>query len=338
MFEHLGPVADTKIKKDVFNFKIYLGFLSVAVLAFIFSLGISRGPSIGAYGSEFNALSATVVADSSNKAIVINQPSFSVFDFVIDIEEADSVLYKLKVHSNGIYDINVLGDLKLYHQGVQLGEIKEVDQDGNLYFNLKEYRLPAGRNEFSFILAGSENLELNNVLQLSLEDSHDVVLSRNGHLFTIDGDFPVSGGIISFIAKGSILTYNNIKTNQFIVVDKFPQLVASFTMTNQGETVDLEQLVLNYQELEDSDHLGSIEFVLIQDNQVLAQSYSSSEGKEVIFNLKTPLVLKTNQRSSFQVHAMSLPVGEYQFNLASAQAIGFASGQPVYLNNQLSLN
>lgn len=333
MFEHLGPVPEVRISKKETNYKLYLSLLFLSVFVFIFSMGVSRGANSQA--EESVALSAKIFVDSSDKKVVATAKNFSVFDFVIDINQADSSLYKLNILANGVYDLNVIGDLKLFHEGVQLGEISEIDQSGKMYFDLSEYKLPAGKNKFSLFFNNGDSLSPGLVLSFSIPSQEDIFLIKDGHIFRPQADFPIAGGLVSILDKGEVLASNIYVVNDFLINSDIPQQVASFALSSIGEKLDLKQIKLSYQDLLTDDYLD-LDFVLLHNQKPIAKAISNKG--ELIFDLSQTIVLQDLQREQFDLHAIAMPSGSYQFFLDDIRAQGASSGLDVSLANVLDLS
>ncbi|MFA6466867.1 MAG: hypothetical protein WCV71_03340 [Patescibacteria group bacterium] len=333
MFEHLGPVPEVRMSKKETNYKLYLSLLFFSVVVFVFSMGVSRGPSSKA--EESATLSAQVFVDSSDKKIVSTAKNFSVFDFVIDINQNNTSLYKLNILANGVYDLNVIGDLKLFHEGVQLGQIDKMDQNGKIYFDLAEYQLKAGKNTFSLFFNNGDSLSPGLALSFSISDQEDIFLIKDGHVFRPQADFPIAGGLVSVLEKGEALASNLYVVNDFLINSDVPQQVASFELSSIGEKLDLRQIKLSYQDLE-SDDYPDLDFVLIHNKQPLAQA-TSRQG-EIIFVLPETIILQDLQREQFDLHVIAMPVGRYQFFIKDILAQGALSGLDISLLDKLALS
>jgi len=295
---------------------------------------MSKGPVSKAAVDLHNA--AIVIADSTDQIVVVDFSRLAVFNLVIQTSQSGLVLNKIKVYVNGLYDPAILADLKLYHQGMQLGQMADIDEQGYIYFDAAGYKLPVGQNEFSILLASNQYLAAGDILQFSLEDAQAVFLSYQDHVFTAQGDFPVTGGLISFIEKGSISAYNNFKKTDFLAASREANQIASFILNNTGEMIDLRQIVVGYQ----SDQNLSTDqiFTLSDDSKTVAISKPDSDSQQIVFILDKPVVLAANKSINLKVYAFDLPVGVYDFHLIQAQGLGFASGQDIEFSEQLFLS
>lgn len=336
MFEHLGPTPEVYIRKKATKFKMYLPFLFIAIMVFVLSLSISHGPISNAYGSDAAKLSAKLIANPVDKKIVYQANNFSVFDFVIDTERDKVSLDKLEVMVNGLYNLSLIDDLKIFHDGTQLGEVKDIDKDGRIYFDLDNYPLKKGQNLFRFILPNKGVVHLGDVLQFSIDSDSDIFLNYKGHLFTPDSQYPIESGLISFVDQGSIIASNQYLKTNFLVSSNVPQQLARFSLTSDSEALDLSQVTIGYHS--DDANLDKTNFILASDDKLLSQASLDNDSNEIVFNLNKPVSLQNNDLKFFDFHALSLPKGYYNFYLKSAQAKGSVSGQEVSLNTNLLLS
>jgi hypothetical protein len=333
MFEHLGPTPEVSISRRAINYKLYLSLLFLAVFVFMFSMGISKGPSSNAQEPE--VLGAKILVDKSDKKIVTTAKNFPIFEFVIDVDQADTALYKFNIFVDGVYELDFIDDLKLFHEGVQLGLIDNIDSSGKIYFDLSEYKLKQGKNKFSLFFNDGNNLKVGSALLFSIRDQEDVFLIKDKHVFRLQADFPISGGLISIVDKGQVLASNVYLNNDFLINSDVPQRLASFELSSTAEKLDLKKIKLDYQNL-DSDDYQDLSFVLMHENKPIAKAISS-EG-EIIFDLSKIVILQDLQRKQFELHAISMPTGEYQFFVQDVYARGALSGVEVNLKNRISLS
>ncbi|MBU1203371.1 hypothetical protein KKH39_05005 [Patescibacteria group bacterium] len=338
MFEHLGPTPETYRQKKVTNFKVYLSLLLMAIFVFVFSLSLKEGPVSGAYGVDSARLSAKVLANTADKKIVYQANNFSVFDFIIETEKDNISLQKLEVRVDGLYDLSLIDDLKIFHDGMQLGEVKEIDQSGHIYFDLEDYPLKKGQNLFRFLLPNNNVVNTGDVLQLSIENDWDVFLSYQEHLFTPDGQFPVQSGLISFVEKGQILASNQYIDNNFLINTNIPQQLSRFSLTTDSETFDVYKVIVAYEALGDTRTIDKADFVLLKDGQLLSQASLDDQSSDIIFYLNKPIFIQNNGLEYFDLHTLALPTGQYKFYLKNVSATGSVSGQDLSLHKDLYLS
>lgn len=330
MFEHLGPVPETKIKKYTSNFKLYVSFLVVAVFVFTFSFSLGQGPDSIAQEYENNAnIVVKVQAEPIARTYLAESDNFEIFNFNINTDRSGVVLYKLKFAIKGLYDIELMNDLKLFHQSVQLGDIKEVDSQGNVYFNIADYVLSLGDNYLSLVIPKNDNINEGNILQVSLVDSLSLTSQYQGHLLTARGDFPIVSGHSSFVGQGDLKILSEY--NKFFRVAELPQQLFSFRLDNKIEPVEVNQLTFVYQS--DGASLANKDFVLIYNRQALA--LATADEKQIVFNLMEPLIV--NDSFDIELHALSLPEGNYRFDLIDWQAMGAISEKDIIFSELIFL-
>ena len=333
MFEHLGPAPEVGMYRPGPKYKLYLSLLFLAILGFIFSAAISRGPSSRAMEPEI--LSSEVLVDSSDKKIVSSAKNFPIFDFVVEVDNANTSLYKLNILVEGIYDLNLLKDLKLFHENVQLGQIEQIDSTGKIYFDLKEYQLPVGQNRFSLFFSSGDSLKDSPVLKFSIPTKDDIFLISSGQVFRPRADFPVSSGLISISDQGQIMASNSYIIDDFIVDSEVPQPVSSFELRSIGEKADLKQIILSYQNLSDGADTKA-DFFLSLEGAPIAQA--SSQDGQIIFDIKKGILLEELSRKIFELHTFALPEGSYQFSLDNVSAQGVWSGADIGLPAPIALS
>ena len=83
-----------------------------AILTFIVSWAANQGPITSAYNSRL--LDVSISANQLNQQVVADMPRLSVFDFFIKTELENIQLNKIKIHVNGLYDLEALAKLKLF--------------------------------------------------------------------------------------------------------------------------------------------------------------------------------------------------------------------------------
>ena len=331
MFEHLGHTTEVNSKKDVRDFKVYLSLLFFAILIFIVSWTANQGPISSAYGNK--SLDIDVSVNYINQRVVADMPRVSVFDFFIKTENENVKIDRLKINTNGLYDLETLAKLKLFHNDVQLGEISQIDETGNIYFDINGYQLDKGNNQFQLILNPAQDVEVGNIFRFSLVDNLSIILEYENQTYSARADWPIESGTTSFVDQGSLVAYNNLTKKEFITLSQSSSRIASFNLASQSEVVDLQQIIIDYTSSIDlSDH----DFVLISDNQIVANAQINNS--QIIFDLDKLLVVGINKKISFDILTAGLPNGSYNFDLASVLATGSNSGQNLFLTSVVDLS
>lgn len=333
MFEHLGYTPETIKNQIKTKWRIYLGSFLVAFIFLVVSLIFSRNPQTVAETS--GQLTARIEVNSQAQLVVVPSPQLSLFDFAIFTDKSEMGLKRLRVYLNGLYEPDILQNLKLYQKGVQVGQLSKFDGDGYIYFETDNYQLDRGTNLFNITLAGSEVTVSNKILQLSFEQPEDISLSYRGHLFMPEGNFPLRGGSISFTKKGSLTASNNLKDLTWPVLSQVPNPVAYFSLVGQAETIDVNKIILNYQS---DQNLQGQSFALLYNNQLLGTTEVLDQEAGIIFDLTQPLVLNKDRAAVLRVHSLGLPKGVFSFSLEGVEALGASSGLPINLDQPLVLS
>ena len=329
MFEHLSPPVEARKLASPSQLKLYLPFLFLAFFIFIFIFSASHGPSGQASGDPLGDFSADFIFENFDKQLTVGINNVSLFDFVLETKQAGASLYKMKISLEGLYDLELLDKLKLYHGQTQLGTIKTIDEDGSLYFQLTDYFLPAGQNHFSLRLTDSSFINPGTAFNFIIKDKADLALKYKGGVIFPTGDFPASSGLLVFLDHGYLGAFVDNNSEYFLASD-LPQKIASFSLLNYGESADLSSLTISYQG--DQDISGS-SFVLIKDDKFLVQS--QAEAGKVEFFLQSRENI--NKLKFFEVYALDLPEGNFSFQLDSAEAVAYNSGQIIGLSKPLFL-
>jgi hypothetical protein len=333
MFEHLGYTPETIKNQIKTKWRVYVGAFLVAFIFLVVSLVFSRSPQTVAETS--GQLTARIEVNNQAQLVVASSPQLSLFDFVIFANWPEVRLKRLRVYLNGLYEPEILQNLKLYHNGAQVGQLSKFDGDGYIYFETDNYQLSQGANLFSITLAGSEAEVSNKILQLSFEQPEDINLSYQSHLFMPEGNFPLRGGHISFVKKGNLAASNNLKDLTWPVLNQVPNPVAYFSLVGRAETIDVKKIILNYQSDQD---LQGESFALLYNNQLLATTEVLDKDEGIIFSLTQPLVLNKDRAAVLQVHSLGLPKGVFNFSLGGVEALGSLSGLSVNLDQPLALS
>lgn len=333
MFEHLGHIPETTQGKDMTQWKKYLSFLFVSVFVFLFISSIASGPETSAsqlVAGDYINVEMVAINDSSD--LVAQTPRAAVFNFIVNTDVDGVSINNIKLHLDGIYDFSIFSNLKLLYQGTQLGNINQVDDQGNIYFDLDNAPLEKGQNIFNVVLSTEDYMQAGDVLQFSVLDSTDISLSYKNHIFTPEGEFPIKTGTVSFSEKGSIEVYNNARNKHFLITEDVPNQIASFSLINKREMADIKNLVISY---DAKDDLSGREFVLLKDKDLISRSVASNG--QIYFEFEDLLVLRTDKKVDLDLHSLGLPEGEYKFFVSQAQAIGHSSRELTFLKEKLQI-
>lgn len=328
MFEHLSPTIDSKKYKKSSRWAMFLPALFFSVFIFLFSSGISQGPSGKALVDDSD-FSANLYVDSNDKQIVYLADNISLFDFVLEPSSDGAHLRKLKINVSGVYDLGLLENLKLYNDKTQLGTIKELDDQGNIYFDLKDYQLAKGENYFSLRVLDNTNLREGDILKFAISERADLSLIYQASVFMPKANYPAESGNISFISRGYLEALNADNSHLEILASNTSQKITSFDLLSYGETVDLKALNVVIK----GENADGAKFALIKENKLLATALA--EGDNIVFSLAAPITI--NKKESFEIQALSLPVGEFELSLAEVLASGYNSGIIVDLKASLLL-
>lgn len=331
MFEHLGHIPDINTQKDIRDFKVYLSLLFFAILIFVVSWTANQGPVSSAYGSKM--LNIDISVNNVDQQVVADMPRVSVFDFFIKTEDKNIKIDKLKISSNGLYDFETLSKLKLFHNDIQLGEISQMDEAGNIYFDINNYQLDKGDNRFQLILNPAQDVKVGDIFQFSLADNLSVVLEYQGQTYLAKADWPIDSGVTSFVDQGSLIAYNNLAKKEFLALSQSSSQIASFNLASRSEIIDLHQIIINY---ESDIDLSAYDFVLTSNEQVIANGQINDS--EIIFDFYGPTVVGINKNINFDILTAGLPSGLYNFDLVSVSAVGSSSGQNLSLLSSLDLS
>lgn len=332
MFEHLTPTSDSKAKNQLANFRIYFPAFIAAVFVFILALSIGKGPASLAQGEKLADLSATVSVDPSDKKIVLGSQDVSVFDWVLNVGQNESNLSSIRIYIDGLYNPQLLEDLLLYYRGEPLEADKKIDSQGNIYFELEDFDLPTGQHHFSLFLSNTDKLSLGNVFRFVLADAASLSLSYQDHKFVPQGEWPLQGGLVTIVDNGQILAFSRSADKKFLTVSDLPQQVASFVLATDSEMVDVNHLEIS---LTGAD-IDSTKFVLISDKKLLAEA--QVKDSHLFFDLEKPITLSGKNQPIWELHALSLPMGTYEFSLDKVSGIGFASGKDISLSQAIKLS
>ncbi len=332
MFEHLIPNIVQKESSRKTSLTFYIIALLIAVGIFISSLGIDKGPLTSAYSYTFNK--AEVQVNSKDNSMVPSVGNTSIFEFNILAKDNNTFLQKLKIYVQGLYKSTIFNDLKIYHNGVQLGYDAVFDNYGYLYFDLDNYSLSNGNNTFSFIIPSSD-VNIGDIIQFSFEDPFSIVLSHgmDKSLFTPDATFPLKSGLISFVDKGSIYTYLD-NFYPFFLPSNISHKLVSFSLGSLTEAVDIYNLSIT---CETEEYLDASLFVLLNNGLAISQGYYNQKDGIIDFILDDILVLNNKEDISLQLHTSKLLKGKYSFVLNSINGIGFSSGSDINIDDKLFL-
>lgn len=328
MFDHLGPLPSLQLRrKKSINISRYFFLLSLAVTIFIVTWSVSTGPQINAALEVQPQLAVRHVKVDQN--IVVGSPNLNFFTLELEASAAGIALQSLLIQSQGLYSQeDFLANLKLYHRGLQLGQLSKVDSQGKLYFDLNGYVLPVGKNEIILSLADSSNFTAGDLVSFSLDDTTSLSWSYAGKEYLSKAEWPLATGVINMVSQGSIWAYNNSLPQATVIADQ-SATIGQFSLAIDAESIDIKKIIL---ELSD-DNLVS-DFSLSLADQVLAKA-SSDHGK-IEFILDQPLAMTIANNKNFTING-TLPVGEYDFMLTAVYGQGFISGKEIVLSEVLPL-
>lgn len=321
MFDHLTPPKDIKIRRsrnNTIDLFIYFSLLLWAIFLGVFSNLSKYSPSAIAFYSTPNI--DITISEVENKDISIYIPKLTLFNFNIKTINDGTKLDELKIYLNGLYSEELYNslreDLKLYSNNTQLGSIVEIDKNGFIYFDIGKYSLSYGDNLFSLVLS-NHNLEINNILQFSIQNKEDIKLSYNKNVFYSNSEFPLLGNLFNFTDKGYINVYNLDNINN-VQLSNTEISISNFIIASEGESIAINKLVINAEDIDGT-------FFLKNDNKLI--STGIVEDNKIIFNLNN-FKLNQNKDSYFEITGI-LEEGNYSFSLENIYAKGFFSGQEI---------
>ncbi|MFA5126690.1 MAG: hypothetical protein WC465_01645 [Patescibacteria group bacterium] len=327
MFEHLGPLPEIKIRKKPTKLKIYWLLLLLLVVGALVLSAVNIGPRTQAAKQPVPII--LLLADQNAKQTVVHTSPVPVFSLLVK-SSLPVNLQLLKIAASGVYDSDVLANLKLYHHNIQIGQLSSVDEEGNIYFELNNYTLPAGDNVLDLVLSDSGSLLVGDILQFSLFDNHSLVVYHQNEQIFPQADFPLRGGTTMIVASGKLVAYNNSPESKNIL-STGQSSVANFFLAADSEIVDLNDLHF----LVAGQNLDQAEFSLLLGQETIATSQPVDDKLDFILAKK--LVLSTQQLLELSLIADGLSAGDYNFSLRDAGGQGFVSGQNIKLDKTLAL-
>ncbi len=331
MFEHLSPKIRPSAAQKRVRVKLYAWFLLLALFVFISTWGLSQGTASSAQDNPQITAAIYTSDHPTEEQVVLESPRLTVFNFTIKTNSNQVFLRQLKIQAAGVFNEDWLADLRLYQGKTQLGQITNLD-DGLLFFDIGSYQLAKGDNNFQLRLTTSDNLSLADAASFTITQPLDVVLTYLDHVFTPEGNFPVSSEKFSVISQGQLLAYNNLTNTALSIPAEQNQLLADFSLSSQAETVSLQQIVVTYE----SEAAATTEFSLSYQGQIVSQSVVT-DG-QIIFVIEEPLIVKTNQDVQLSLWGNLTELGDYQFSLQDVSGQGFISGQTVKITKPLLLS
>jgi len=321
MFDHLTPPKDIKIrrpKKNTLDLVVYFCLLLWAIFLGVFSNLSKNSPSAIALYTTPNV--DVVASEVENKDISIYVPKLTLFNFNIKTVNDGTKLDELKIYLNGLYSeelyTSLRKELKLYSNGVQLGTIVDIDKNGFIYFDIGKYSLEYGDNLFYLVL-NNDNLEVNNILQFSIQNKEDIKLSYNKNVFYSDSEFPLLGNLFNFTNKGYINIYNLENINN-VQLANTEISISKFMIASEGESISIDKMVINSKDIDGS-------FFLKNNNKII--STGAIEDNKIIFDLDN-FKLNQNKDSYFEITGI-LEEGNYFFSIERIFAKGFFSGRDI---------
>lgn len=337
MFEHLGPLAYNRPKPKRWRHRF--------VVAFLFSLGIFflalmtvPGPSSWAADT-----SPKVHWQSSALEQRVSKGSTQVqlFQLTIDSPVSGAGLQKMKIYVNGLYDAQYLSQLKLFHQGVQLGTLVDLDEQGYLNFNLNDYKLPAGTSQFVITLPETKAMATGTIMQFSIENRTDLELTYQNQRLIPTGKFPLVSGVTQIVDQGDWQVYNRTKQGNFVVPSQGRTLLGLMSLASGAELLDIKTIEFGLEQAKKQKN-NNIEFVLINDGNIVATATSTTD--KILFVINKPLVAKISSLLDIELYAKDLPVGDYLFSLKNITGKGYVSNniiswtEPIVLSRVHSLS
>ena len=334
MFEHLVSQHHVLGKPKKKRVRFYGSLLLLAGFILLSASNIGQGPQSAALG-ERDVIKGVQVDVYNQAAKGTNQltdqtPRAMVFDFIIKTNKKQISLDALGITVNGLEDLDLLGDINLYHGDTQLGQVSKI-VDNQLYFEINNYNLNQGKNNFYLSWDNINNELLEKTIEFAIVEATDIFVSYQNIFFMPDGEFPISSKKLNIIDTGELSSYNNLVNNKFLAVANQNQKLADFSLATMGESIKLEEISIAIEDALDAE--GS--FNLLNNKKVIAQSYIKNNN--LSFKLIEPVIVKNNSDLSLQLQAR-LPIGEYKFSLVNAQGKGFVSGGTIVLDNNLALS
>lgn len=328
MFDHLGPIPKIKLRKKPINYRAYFSFLLLALAFYLVAWSVTSGSQTVASPN----VQPQVLVDLpvNNQTIVLGSTNLSLLTLQIKTNVKGVAIQNIDIKSQGIYQPEFLAGLKLFHNGVQLGQLSALDDQGVLHFDLNGYILPNGDNQILLSAKDSNNLLAGDILNFSLEDASSISWSYDNKKYLAQGAWPLLGGTISVVDQGSIWAYNNLNKKDLAVFTNDISKLAEFNLAVDGEGLDLEKLVFKHQTNAD---LESV-FSLSSADMTLASAKAKDGLLE--FVLAKPLAIAINQPLNL-VLLGQLATGDYDLELVSASGRGWSSGKIIDLSENLVL-
>lgn len=330
MFDHLGPIPKISFRKKSVNYRAYLSFLLLAIVVYLVAWSAQSGSNIVAAPAENPQLS--VSAKVADQTVVLGSPNLSILSLQIETSAAGVALKSLNIQSQGIYQPEFLLDLKLSHNGMQLGQLSSVDSQGILHFDLNGYVLPMGKNEILLTVKDSAKLAVGDILNFNLADASSLVWSYKSKEYVAKGDWPVSSGTINVVDKGSLWAYQGLNKTELAVLANQDSELLEFILAIDGERIDLDKLIFQYKTTSD-DTIN--EFSLLVNDAKVASAKNQVDLIE--FTLDKTLPLAINQPLNLSLVG-KLTAGEYEFELVAVKGRGLVSGQEIVLGETLAFN
>ena len=152
MFEHLVSQHHVLGKPKKKRVRFYGSLLLLAGFILLSASNIGQGPQSAALG-ERDVIKGVQVDVYNQAAKGTNQltdqtPRAMVFDFIIKTNKKQISLDALGITVNGLEDLDLLGDINLYHGDTQLGQVSKI-VDNQLYFEINNYNLSIAFSNFS---------------------------------------------------------------------------------------------------------------------------------------------------------------------------------------------
>lgn len=331
MFEHLGPLPDIQRKKRHWRHRFVVAlFFSLSI--FFLVLITTSGPSSLAANSDPRV---RWQSNTAEQRVVSGTAPLQLFHLLIDSPVSGVALQKIRIYVNGLYEPEYLSNLKIYHQGIQIGSEINLDEDGYINLDLNDYKLPAGSSQLIFNLSDSSILKQGSVLQFSIENRKDIQLSYQNKKLLPGGKFPLVSGVTQIVDKGDWQIFNRTSQPEKTVPNQGRVLIGKVAFASGAEVLDLQRVVFGMESLEDSDLAGT-EFILLNNGELIAKA--NNQDNKIIFESAKPLASKNNILNELELYAFDLPLGDYLFSLGSVSGKGYISNKEITWSGPMVLS
>lgn len=333
MFEHLVSQHHKDfISQKPQRVKLYASLLLLSIFVFTSAwLSVNQGPKSSAQSQDigqFDRVKVFTANEPGNSQFVLRSPSVAMFDFVLESPYENVTLNRLVFSSEGTMDENFLSKLVLYQNQAQISASAQVINK-KLIFTLDSYPLSAGKNYFHLNADALEDDLLGQKTKIFFQDIDSLDLSYQGKKVVPLGSFPVSSTDVLIVEKAQILPYNNLLKNNFVVSAGVSTKIADFSLSSQGETVDLQKINFIFSQNE-----KPVDFYLASKGQVLSRVTATSE---LDFSLPAGVLIKANEDLPLELWATMEP-GEHTVTLNFISGKGFVSGEQINFTEDITLS